>query len=66
MNRERAVGTEERVAPSFFVVLFCLFRAAVAVQGASQARGRIGAAAASLHRSHSNGGSEPQPPEVSL
>ena len=36
---------------------FVLFRVAY---GDSQARGLIGAAAASLHHSHSNAGSEPQ------
>ena len=43
----------------FFLLAFCfLFRAAPAANGGSQARGQIGAAAASLHRSHSNVGSE--------
>ena len=40
------------------VVLFCLFRAALAAIGGSQARGRIEAIAASLHHSHSNTRSE--------
>ena len=31
------------------IIIFCLFRAAPAVYGASQARGQIGAVAASLH-----------------
>ena len=46
-----------------FFVLFCLFafsRASPAVHGGSQARGRNGAVAASLHHSHSNAGSEPR------
>ena len=43
----------------FFIYLFLLFRAAPAAYGGSQARGRIGAAAASLCHSHSNTGSEP-------
>ena len=42
---------------SFFV--FCLFRAAHAAYGGSQARGQIGAVAAGLHQSHSNTGSKP-------
>ena len=40
-------------------LLFFLFRAASAVHGSSQARGRIGATAASLRQSHSNMGSKP-------
>ena len=44
----------------FFFFFFCLFRAThTAYGGGSQARGIIGAAAASLHHSHSNMGSEP-------
>ena len=39
-------------------VLFFLFRAASAASGSSQARGGIGAEAASLCYSHSNTGSE--------
>ena len=39
-------------------VCFCLFRASLEAYGGSQARGQIGAAAASLHHSHSNLGSE--------
>ena len=35
-------------------IYFCLFRAAPAAYGSSQARGQIGTAAASLHHSHSN------------
>ena len=38
---------------------FLLFRAAPAAYGGSQARGLMGVAAASLHHSHSNAGSEP-------
>ena len=43
------------------LLLFCLFAiswAAPAAYGGSQARGRIGAVAASLNHSHSNAGSE--------
>ena len=46
----------------FYFILFhliCLFRAAPATYGGSQARGQIGAEAASLHLSHSDTGSEP-------
>ena len=51
-----------------FHVLFCseqrktfffLFRAAGVAYGSSQARGRLGAAAAGLRHSHRNAGSEP-------
>ena len=40
-----------------FIYLF-IFRATPSANGSSQARGRIGAAAAGLHHSHSNLGSE--------
>ena len=43
----------------FYFYFFCHFRAAHAACGSSQARDRIGAAAASLHHSHSNAGSKP-------
>ena len=46
----------------YFIYLFCLFvlfKAASAAYGGSQAKGRMGAAAAGLHQSHSNTGSEP-------
>ena len=39
---------------TWFDFIFCLFRAAYVAYGGSQARGRIGAAASSLHHSHSN------------
>ena len=43
----------------FFSFLFVfLVKAALTAYGGSQARGRIGAAAAGLHHSHSNSGSE--------
>ena len=41
-----------------FVCLFAFSRAALAAYGGSQARGRIGAVATSLHQSHNNAGSE--------
>ena len=43
----------------FTFFFFCFFRAPAMAYGGSQARGRIGAAAVSLHHSHSNMGSEP-------
>ena len=46
----------------FFV--FYLFRASPAAYGSSQARGRIGAAAASLHHSHNNLGFYPPLPST--
>ena len=46
-----------RTALSFFLSFF--FRATPAAHGGSQARGRIRATAADLHRSHSHAGSEP-------
>ena len=39
-------------------LFFCLFRAAFVAYGGFQARGQIGAVAASLNHSHSNVGSE--------
>ena len=45
------------VNPGYF---FFLFRAAPAAYGGSQARGQIGAVAASLHHSHSNKGWKPR------
>ena len=40
-------------------VSFCIFRAAPAAYGGSQAKGQIGAVAAGLRQSDSNAGSEP-------
>jgi len=42
----------------FFLVCFLLFRARPAAYGSSQARVPVGAAASSLHHSHSNMGSQ--------
>ena len=42
------------------VILLLLFRATPSAYRSSQARGQIGPTAASLHHSHSNGGSEPR------
>ena len=46
----------------FFFFFGNLFRIAPMAYGGSQARGLIGAAAAGLHHSHSNAGSEPRLP----
>ena len=43
----------------FFFFFFLLFRVVSTAHGGSQARGRLGAAAASLCHSHSDAGSEP-------
>ena len=43
-----------------FFFFFWLFRAALAAYGSFQAKGQIGAPAASLHYSHSNAKSEPR------
>ena len=40
-------------------MFYCFFREASGAYGSSQAKGPIGAAAAGLHHSHSNMGSEP-------
>ena len=42
-----------------YLFIFCLFRAALASYGGSQARGQIGAVAAGLQHSHRNLVSEP-------
>ena len=44
---------------AIFFFVFCLFGAAPTAYRASQAWGRIRAAAAGLHHSHSNAGSKP-------
>ena len=43
----------------FFIFLLLLFRTAPEAYGGSQARGQIGAVAASLRHSHNNAGSKP-------
>ena len=43
-----------------FIFVFCLFRAAPAAYGGSQARGLIRAVASGLHHSHSHAASEPR------
>ena len=45
--------------PPFSTFFFCLFRAESMAYGSSQGRGQIRAAAAGLHHSHRNTGSEP-------
>ena len=47
------------VTTFLFVFAFVFSRAAPVAYGGSQARGLIGAVAASLHQSHSNARSEP-------
>ena len=44
--------------PFFFLVFFCLSRAAPVAYGGSQVRGPIGAVATGLRQSHNNKGSE--------
>ena len=58
----REIKDQYRGLPFLFVCLFlfCPFRAVPAAYGGSQARGRIGAIAASLLQSHSNTRSEPR------
>ena len=62
-ERERGKSLQSFVlSVCLFVCLFCLFfffLAAPMAYGVSQARGRIGAIAASLRHSHFNVGSEP-------
>ena len=62
-ERERGKSLQSFVlSVCLFVCLFCLFAiswAAPMAYGGSQARGQIGAVAASLRQSHSNVGSEP-------
>ena len=43
----------------FFFFFFAISWAVPTAYGGSQARGQIGATGASLHNSHSNGGSKP-------
>ena len=56
-----ALGKAESEGLKIFLIFMCvcLFRAAPAAHGGSQARGLIGATAAGLHHSHSNTRSEP-------
>ena len=54
------LGLEEGGNEFLFVCLcFAFFRAEPEAYGSFQARGQIGATAASLYHSHSNTGSEP-------
>ena len=55
MDQLTAILVDLALVPT--LPLFRLFRATPAAYGRSQARGRIGAAAAGLHHSHSNTGS---------
>ena len=69
-NSKKINKTVSKVATVFFYFLFyyyyyyfvfCLFRAAPEAHEGSQARGLIGAVAASLCQSHSNARSKPRP-----
>ena len=50
----------ERLYLSLFFFFGLVFRALPTANGRSQAKGRIRATAATLHHSHSNGGSKPR------
>ena len=56
-NHDR--NTRVKIDGTFLFFFFFFLKAAPAAYGDPQARGQIGAAAAGLHRSHSNVGSEP-------
>ena len=56
------IGEFFRYVKLFFYFIFLLFRAAPLPYGRSQARGQIGATAASLRHSHSHSESEPRLP----
>ena len=55
----KATSMMDSGVDNFFSVFCLFFRAAPEAYGGSQARGPIGAVAASLHHSHSNVGSKP-------
>ena len=57
-NLETGCGWKDGLGISTFFFFFAV-RAAPKAYGGSQARGPVGAAAASLHHSHSNTGSKP-------
>ena len=58
------IATTQPTCPSlpldYEIFFFFLFKAAPTAYGSSQTKGWIGAAAAGLHHSHSNSGSEPR------
>ena len=54
----KALCCPDVVEETFFFFFFGLFRATPMAYGSSQSKDRIGAAAAGLHRSHSNAGSK--------
>ena len=58
MNSSDFEETSHGQAFLFFVFVFCLFRAALAAYGGSQARGGVRAVAAGLCHSHRNTRSE--------
>ena len=59
-EREGKCGRGGSFQVFYFILSFCLFRAAPKAYGGSQARGPIGATGASLPHSHGNVGSEPR------
>ena len=64
-NQVQNLGTKKLNFFFVVVVVFLLFLwAAPAAYGGSQARDPIGAVAAGLRQSHSNGGSEPHLPST--
>ena len=54
MARDRC-GKETFKLPLMLLFIYLFIRAAPTAYGSSQARGKIGASAAGLHHSHSNG-----------
>ena len=60
LNQTLNLLSEEVTSFILFYFILLFFRAEPTAYGSSQARGQIRAAAASLHHSHSNMGSEPQ------
>ena len=58
-GRERLLNWVISQGTFSFFFLLLLFRATPEVYGSSQARGRIGATAVSLHHLHGHAGSEP-------
>ena len=58
-NRSLYKCVERHILPKFLLFIILLFRATSAASGSFQARGQIGAVAASLYHSHSKAGFEP-------
>ena len=59
IKKQNKMGNKRNLSQKSLPFSFLLFRAAPGAYGGSQARGRIGAVAASLRHSHSNVRSEP-------